>query len=99
MNRFEANWDRCVAQARRKVSQEESAPFGFAGRVLAALAERGSAEAIGPEIVWQRLALRSLRWIGVFLVICALLELPHLRGRKALDPAIENTVAQLVWNL
>jgi len=99
MNRFETNWARCVARARREGSREETAPFGFAGRVLVALTERNSVDGVGPEIIWQRLTLSSLRWIGVFLVICALFELPHLRGRKALDPAIENTVAQMVWSL
>jgi hypothetical protein len=99
MSRFEARWEGCVARARHVSARNEAAPFGFATRVLSAVAARRSSEAVPLEIVWQRLTLRSLCWIGALLLICALFELPHLRDRKPLEPGIENTVAQLVWGL
>ncbi len=98
MNGFETNWGRCVARARDQRAEPESAPLGFAGRVLAAV-RAGSADAASLEVIWQRLTMRSLRWIGVCLLVCALFELPHLRERKALATGIENTVGQLVWSL
>jgi hypothetical protein len=51
------------------------------------------------EIAWQQLTVRSLCLIGAVLIICAILELPHFRDRKPLEPGIEDTVTQLVWRL
>ena len=41
----------------------------------------------------------ALGMIAAILLICAVLEMPHLRDQKPLEPGIENTVAQLVWSI
>lgn len=96
MNNFEKNWQRCVARARQVAARDDTAPFGFATRVLAA----GLPEA-GPELelIWVRLALRWLAGVSAGLAVCAALELPHLHDSRPLNPGVENTVAQLVWRL
>src|SRR6516162_6127422 len=99
MNPFDVKWQACVARARKVPGQKEEVPFGFATRVLSAVAAQRSSEMASLEAVWQRLTLRSLRWIAALLVLCAILELPHLRERRPLEPGIEDTVAQLVWRL
>ena len=99
MNPFDMKWKACVARASEVPGQNEAAPFGFATRVLSAVAAQRSSEMVSLEVVWQRLTLRSLRWIAALLVLCAILELPHLRDRRPLEPGIEDTVAQLVWRL
>ena len=87
-----------TVEDRHAPGRDETAPLGFATRVLARLgpvpATVGSLEQ-----VWQRLTWRSLAVVGVLLALCAVLELPHLRNRQPLDPGIENAVAQLLWIL
>jgi hypothetical protein len=99
MSTFETRWKTCAARAAGAASRNETAPFGFTTRVLAAVARGNRSEATPLEAVWQRLTLRSLRWIGAVLLICFAFELTHLRQRRPLETGIENTVAQLVWNL
>ena len=99
MSPFEERWKACVARGRQGTGRNETAPFGFATRVLSAVATQRSSESVALELVWQRLTVRSLCWIGALLVICAILELPHFRDRRPLEPRIEDTVAQLVWHL
>lgn len=98
MNDFDVKWQTCAARARDNPRRDHEAPFGFASRVLAAAAE-SPPPSIPLEQVWQRLTWHSLGLVGVVLVICALVEVPHLKDRTVLDPGIENTVAQLVWAL
>jgi hypothetical protein len=99
MNTFDERWKACIAQARRATDPKETAPFGFASRVLSAVAGQDSSQVVSLELIWQRLTLGSLGLVASLLIICAILELPHLRDRRPLDPGIENTVAQLVWGL
>jgi len=99
MNRFEDRWKTCVARAKQTTAPNEAPPVGFATRVLTAASSLRSREAVTLELVWQRLTLRSLSLIGAVLIICALLELPHLRDRRLFEPGIEDTVGQIVWNL
>ena len=33
------------------------------------------------------------------LILCAVLEAPHLRGSRPLETGVEDAVAQLVWSL
>jgi hypothetical protein len=98
MNDFDVKWQKAAARARECPRREESAPFGFASRVLAAAAQP-QAPAVSVEEVWQRLTWRSLAIVSSVLVICAAVEIPHLKDRKPFEPGIENTVAQLVWSL
>lgn len=71
-------------------------PFGFATRVAAA---RLSPSGPALESAWKQLALGWLAGAAAVLTVCAILELPHLRDTRPLDPGVENTVAQLVWRL
>ena len=99
MSQFDARWEVCVARGRSESRRDEAAPYGFATRALSAVAARRANEAVSLDLVWHRLTLRSLRWIGAVLLVCAVFELTHWRERRVLDPGIENTVAQLVWSL
>ena len=99
MNRFEDRWKTCVTRARQTPPPNEAAPFGFATRVLTAASSQRWNEAVALELVWQRLTLRSLSLIGAVLIVCAIVELPHLRDRHLFEPGIEDAVGQIVWNL
>ena len=96
MTDFDSKWQRCVARAREATRCDEAAPFGFATRVVAA---GFSPTAPALESVWKRLALGWLACAVAGLAVCAILELPHLRDSRPLNPGVENTVAQLVWRL
>ncbi len=96
MQRFDQQWQKVVARARQVPDRDEEAPFGFAGRVVAL---GWQPQAPGPEVLWVRLALRVLAGAVGVLIVCAALELPHLRDARPLEPGLENTVAQIVWAL
>ena len=96
MNDFDSKWQRCVARAREASPRDEAAPFGFATRVVAAGL---SPAAPALESVWRRLALGWLACAVAGLAVCVILEFPHLRDSRPLDPGVENTVAQLAWRL
>ena len=96
MKDFEAKWQKCVARARQAPPADERPPFGLAARV-AALA-RGS-ETPSLDELWQGLTMRLLVGAVGLLLICAVVEWPHLGKRPALETGIENTVAKLVWSL
>jgi hypothetical protein len=96
MKDFDTKWQACAARARQASARDDQAPLGFAGRVVARAAR--------PEMpavvqVCQRLVVRLLAGAVVVLILCASLEVPHLRDQHPLKPGIENTVAQLVWSL
>jgi hypothetical protein len=96
MKNFDARWQACAARARQATPRDEEAPFGFAARVVA----RGlRPQSPAPDSAWERLAMRLLAGAVGLLVICAVLEMPHLRNTQPLEPGVENTVAQLVWSL
>lgn len=96
MSTFDAKWLACAARARQAAARHDSAPLGFATRVLALGLEP---VATAPESLWERLALRSLAGALALLALCMVLELPHLRDSRPLAPGLENAVAQLVWSL
>jgi hypothetical protein len=98
MNDFDRKWQECAARARQAPARDEPIPLGFTTRVLAR-AWPSPASVASLEQIWQRLTWRSLAVTGVLLAACAVLELPHLRDHKPLEPGIENAVAQLVWRL
>jgi len=98
MNDFDVKWQACAERARGIPQRDEAAPFGFATRVLG-VAMRTPAPRMSPELVWQRLTWGALGVIAMVLLVCAVVEGPHLRDRKPLEPGIENTVAQVVWSL
>ncbi len=98
MSEFDERWQVCVGRARQAPRRDETAPYGFATRVLA-MVPSSPASRVSLEVVWQRLTFGSLGILALFLVVCAVVEIPHLRDRPALEPGIENTIAQVVWSL
>ena len=96
MKNFDAKWQTCAAWARQTPSPPEAAPIGFATRVVARTAVQN-----GPvlEEIWRALIVRLLGGAVGLLLLCALMEMPHLRDRQPFEPGIENAVAQLVWSL
>jgi len=96
MKHFDQQWQRVAERARQASRREAEAPFGFAARIVAL---GWQPQTVGPEAVWARLALRLLAGAVGVLIVCAVLELPHFRDRRPLQPGLENTVAQLVYSL
>jgi hypothetical protein len=96
MQDFDKQWQTVAGLARQAPGRDETAPFGFARRAFALGRQRPTP---GPEILWVRLTLRVLAGAVGVLIVCAALELPHLRDARPLEPGLENTVAQIVWAL
>jgi hypothetical protein len=96
MKDFDKKWQTVAQRARQSARPDETTPLGFSTRVLA---QSRQPQGLGPEVLWMRLALRVLTGAVSVLIVCALLELPHFRDRRPLDPGLENTVAQIVWSL
>jgi hypothetical protein len=96
MRIFDEKWQHAAERARQAPRRDETAPFGFAARVDAAVRQ---SPAPGLEMLWVRLTLRSLAGVCVVLLVCAALELPHFSDTRPLDPGIDNTVIQLIWAL
>jgi hypothetical protein len=98
MSDFDVRWQTCAERAQGVSRRDETAPFGFATRVVAS-GRPVPVPRLSLEMVWQRLTLGALGFIAVALVVCAAVEVPHFRDQKPLEPGIENTVAQVVWSL
>lgn len=96
MKDFDRKWQACAAHSRQATRRDESAPFGFATRVAALASQPGT---MPSEFAWNRLTARWLAGTVAVLVVCAVMEWPHLRDSHPLEPGIENTIAQLVWSL
>lgn len=98
MKNFEPRWQQLTAKARQSPPREESAPAGFAGKVVARAFNRPESQ---PETDpgWDRLMIRFFAGALATLAIIAALEGRHLRHSSLFDPGIENSVAQLVWTL
>jgi anti-sigma-K factor RskA len=96
MKDFDARWQECAKRARQAPAREDTAPFGFASRVVArAFPIKGLSQV---EVFWH-LALRMLTGAVAVMILCMAMELPHLRGPRPLEIGVEDTVAQLVWSL
>ena len=96
MKHFEEHWQLVTERARQAPRHEEQATPGSAARLVMLGWEP---EVPGLEVLWVRLALRSLAGAVGVLIICAALELPHFRDPRPLCPPVENTVARLVYSL
>lgn len=96
MNDFDTRWGRFAAHARRAPARPAVVPPGFATRVLA---RRGPGGEAGLEAVWERLALRWLAGVAAVLAVCAAVELPASQPAAVFDPALGNTIGQVVWRL
>lgn len=89
-------------RARTADPGSEEAPPGFAARVVARAQSRFQADArasAAVDFAWNRLIARFLMGALAALVLCAAAEWRDLRVTQALEPGVENTVAQLVWKL
>ena len=96
MNDFDTKWQACAARARQASFRDEQPPFGFATRVVAQTTQWAAAPV---DFAWDRVLARLLAGAVAVLLVCAAVELPHLRNAQPLQPGIENAVAQLVWSL
>lgn len=105
MNDFHQRWNELVARAKAipgsAAPDDTSPPAGFATRILALAREAGAIPS--PEVDWEaywlRRARQSLALAFVVAVVMVGLDLRQ-RSRPALGhPGIENTVAQLLWQL
>jgi len=96
MKDFDTKWSACAANARQATRRDESAPYGFATRVVAGINAAGISL---PDFAWDRLPARWLAGAVAALVVCGAVELPHFRDVQPLRPGIENAVAKLVWSL
>ncbi len=96
MSEFDTRWQECAARARRGPAHDDTAPFGFTGRVVA---RAFSCQEPSQEELFGQLAFRMLGGAVVLLILCAVLEAPHLRGSRPLETGVEDAVAQLVWSL
>ena len=96
MKDFDARWQKCAEEARKAPRREDAAPFGFAGRVVA---RAFSSKTPSLEEVFGQLAFRMLAGAAAILLLCVVMEAPHLRSSRPLETNVEDTVAQLVWSL
>ena len=96
MQNFDKQWQTVLGRARQAPRRDEAAPPGFARRVVALGWQPQGLEWDG---LWLRLTWRVLAGAVGVLIVCAALELPHLRDACPLEPGLENTVAQIVWVL
>jgi len=96
MKDFDTRWQECAESARKAPGREESAPFGFASRVVARVFSRQEPSA---EDVLGHLTFRMLVGAMALLLLCAVMEAPHFRNSRPLDTKVEDAVGQLVWSL
>lgn len=96
MKNFDQRWRRAVDEARHATVPEESAPYGFAQRIVA---RARSQERQDMSYLSERVVVRWIVGMTVVLLFCVAAEYRHLRGPTTLQTGIENTVAQLVWSL
>ena len=96
MSDFDTRWQECAARARHAPARDDTAPFGLAGRVVARAFSR---QEPSQEELLGRLAFRMLGGAVALLILCAVLEAPHLHGSRPLETGVEDAVAQLVWSL
>ena len=96
MNEFERKWQICAAQARQAPAVSEAPPLGVATRAAACCMTSKVSEVAQ---IWERLALRWLAGVAALLVVCVVVEAPHLRSAPVFQPGLENTISQLVWKL
>lgn len=97
MSNFEDRWRDCARVARQAPRRDESAPHGFATRVLANLS--ASSAPPGLDLILERLGLRALAGVLSVLLILGALEYREERRGGLAAPSIEHSVAQAFWLL
>ena len=98
MNLFDRKWQIGAAAARKAPTPPlREIPFGFATRVVAEW--RALADAVSPEVVWERLGLRALVCSSVLLLASLAWSVSLSPDAQMLKPPLEHTVADLFWML
>jgi hypothetical protein len=93
MKNFDEKWRALAARARQAAPLEETAPLGFATRVVAAGLWPGR------DSVWGPWALRAVWGAAAALVICAALDAPYLRSANVFDCGLEDSITRIIWAL
>ena len=93
MNEFERRWKLAAAHS-AETAGADSAPFGFATRVVAKWRAQPSL-----ATVWQRLALRFCTGLAIVVAVLASFNALTAGEGDALRPDIERTVDELFWAL
>ena len=94
MNEFERRWKLAAAVRPPKSMAANSAPFGFATRVVAKWRAQPS-----PATVWQRLTLRFCTGLAIVVAVLASAHALTAGDADVLRPDIEKTVDELFWAL
>ena len=89
---FERRWK--IAARSHEPAPGETAPFGFATRVVAKWRAQPSL-----ATVWQRLALRFCTGLAIVVALVASLNALTANEADGFRPEIENTVDELFWAL
>ena len=94
MNEFERRWKRAAVARSAESMPADSAPFGFATRVVATWRAQPSLATI-----WQRLALRFCTGLAIVVAVLASAHALSAGDADVLRPDIEKTVDELFWAL
>lgn len=98
MKDFDQRWQELAAHARRgRIAQETpQPPAGFANRILAqAVANKGPAV----EDLWLEWLRPALAVMTIVAAVLTGLEVHANRPATLGRPAVENTIAQVLWKL
>ncbi|MBL9175722.1 MAG: hypothetical protein JNL10_19420 [Verrucomicrobiales bacterium] len=100
MRNFDERWSDLAARARTQEAPpgDESAPTGFASRVVARAAA-SRREGAGAEDLWLQWARRSLAGMALVGLVLGSLEVRAGRPHDLRPPGVENSVAQVLWTL
>ncbi len=93
MNEFERRWKLAAAHS-AETAGADSAPFGFATRVVAKWRAQPSL-----ATVWQRLALRFCTALAILVAVIASLQSLTANDADGFRPDIETAVDELFWAL
>jgi hypothetical protein len=93
MNDFDTRWQSALDAARRATTRDETAPFGFASRVVPL---RHSAPAASNFLLWWKLTWRAIGVAAVVLVASAAMNW-SASNDSVLDPAIADSMNDLLW--
>jgi hypothetical protein len=97
MNDFHTRWQRLTHAARDGVSEPvDSAPFGFATRVLSLRRTAGAGPAASLVSTWQRLTVRALGIAILVVLLCATLNFVA-EDDDSLSPPIADSMADAFW--
>lgn len=93
MNDFDPRWQSAIDAARRAPSRDDTAPFGFASRLVAL---RRSIPAGSTFLLWWKFTWRAIGFAALVLVASAAMNW-STSNDSALDPAIADSMNDLLW--